>query len=303
MLRETSNIGATLLGPIIWKRTSQDSIQRHDVQAQPTNRSQIVWLCSTAENYVHSRAVSSNSEGGINTSRLWMEPRTGNLVPGSLKCLGDPSPGPPQSEEYRYTTKATILTKRVARARGRVLDLLDLSVWKLGLRTGFCDAIVVYSGGVSVGTPGQVIPVIFDTGSSNLLIPSNTCATCSGSLFDTAKSSTLTLSNQIYNGSFLDGTAETGPMAMDVVSVAGLSVPNQTFFAINNVSTSTTNDISGVMGLGFSANAYLGAVPWFINMADQGSLASNVFSFHLTDGGDEGSELCIGCIDSTKFVG
>lgn len=92
-------------------------------------------------------------------------------------------------------------------------------------------------------------------------------------------------------------------MATDIVSVGGLSVSNQSFFAINTISTTTTADVNGFIGLGFPDNAAFGAVPWFINLANQGSLASNVFSFYLTDDGAKGSELCVGCIDSTKFLG
>ncbi|KAG8891153.1 hypothetical protein FRB99_003815 [Tulasnella sp. 403] len=57
------------------------------------------------------------------------------------------------------------------------------------------------------------------------------------------------------------------------------------------------------MGLGFPANAESKAVPFFINLAEQKKLASNVFSFYMTRGGTKGSELCIGCTNSKKYTG
>lgn len=45
------------------------------------------------------------------------------------------------------------------------------------------------------------------------------------------------------------------------------------------------------------------STPFFVNLAESGSLASNVFSFFMSRGGADGSELCIGCVNSDKFSG
>lgn len=40
-----------------------------------------------------------------------------------------------------------------------------------------------------------------------------------------------------------------------------------------------------------------------MGLAKAGALASNVFTFYMARGGAEGSELCIGCINSEKYTG
>ncbi|KAG8950409.1 hypothetical protein FRC00_007678 [Tulasnella sp. 408] len=77
----------------------------------------------------------------------------------------------------------------------------------------------------------------------------------------------------------------------------------QPFAVITSASENFDGPFSGLMGLAFESIAQTKATPWFFNLANQGYLASNVFSFYLTGQGAEGSELCIGCIDSTKFAG
>lgn len=55
--------------------------------------------------------------------------------------------------------------------------------------------------------------------------------------------------------------------------------------------------------MGFPANANSGATPFFWNLANAGSLASNVFGVFLDRNGGSASELCLGCIDSSKYTG
>ncbi|KAG8948333.1 Type I transmembrane sorting receptor [Tulasnella sp. 424] len=176
-----------------------------------------------------------------------------------------------------------------------------------------------YYGPLSIGTPAQFITVDFDTGSSDLWLPLSTCSGCPGPHFKASSSSTYKNSStclSLYYFSlclpwsrnftiqYADGSSATGQVATDNVTVAGLSVTEQGFGAvINETGNFLDSDSAGLMGLGFPANADSGATPFFINLANQGSLASNVFSFYMSRDGGKGSELCFGCINSAKYTG
>ncbi|KAG8945217.1 hypothetical protein FRC04_001123 [Tulasnella sp. 424] len=104
--------------------------------------------------------------------------------------------------------------------------------------------------------------------------------------------------------SYEDGSSATGKVATEKVTVAGLTVFKQGFGAVTKETGNFLDSPSaGLLGLGFPANAESGATPFFINLAQSGSLASNVFSFYMARNGGSGSELCIGCVDSAKYAG
>ncbi|KAG8901352.1 hypothetical protein FRC00_007698 [Tulasnella sp. 408] len=162
----------------------------------------------------------------------------------------------------------------------------------------------VYYGPLSIGTPAQSTTVDFDTGSSDLWLPLSTCSGCAGPLFDSSSSSTYKVSSTPFTIQYAEGSSATGKVATDKVMVAGLSVTKQGFGAVTRETGFLLDGPSaGIMGLGFTANAQSGATPFFINLVNQGSLASNVFSFYLSRGGSSGSELCLGCTNSAKYTG
>ncbi|KAG8905409.1 Type I transmembrane sorting receptor, partial [Tulasnella sp. 417] len=164
----------------------------------------------------------------------------------------------------------------------------------------------MYLGDILVGTPGQGITgVEFDTGSSDFSVPSKECTICQGPLYDPEKSGTFKSLNQSFTNVYGNGNhVQMGAVGSDTVSLGELSVQDQVFAMITNASSTSDNQPGkSIMGLGFPANSNIGAVPWFTNLVNQGSLASNVFSFYLTQDEAKGSELCIGCIDSSKFIG
>ncbi|KAG8920159.1 Type I transmembrane sorting receptor [Tulasnella sp. 417] len=163
----------------------------------------------------------------------------------------------------------------------------------------------VYFGALSVGTPPQQTTIDFDTGSADLLIPTENCSGCGTPLFNTAQSSTFQASSQPFNIQYGDGSQAFGTLASDTVTVAGLTVQNQVFAAITQESGSFTAGgvFAGLMGMAFPSLAKSQATPFFFNLAQQGALTSNLFSFYLARGDNTGSELCIGCTDSTKYTG
>ncbi|KAG9008419.1 hypothetical protein FRB90_008903 [Tulasnella sp. 427] len=146
------------------------------------------------------------------------------------------------------------------------------------LTDDFNSIDVMYYGPISVGTPSQHSNVDFDTGSSDLVIP-------------------------LFSIQYEDQSGASGTLATDTVTVAGLTVAKQVFGAVTTETGGFGGPNAGLMGLGFPDNAASQSTPFFINLAEAGSLASNVFSFFMARGGADGSELCIGCINSDKFTG
>ncbi|KAG8990878.1 Type I transmembrane sorting receptor [Tulasnella sp. JGI-2019a] len=161
----------------------------------------------------------------------------------------------------------------------------------------------LYYGPISIGTPAQASTVDFDTGSSDLWVPLSTCSGCVAPLFDYASSSTFNITSTNFSVGYNDGSAAEGKVATDTVTVAGLTVAGQGFGAITTESNGAGGPMAGLLGLGFPALATSGKNPFFFNLVANGALASNVFSFYMTRNGGIGSELCIGCIDSTKYTG
>ncbi|KAG8952200.1 hypothetical protein FRC04_004907 [Tulasnella sp. 424] len=161
----------------------------------------------------------------------------------------------------------------------------------------------LYYGNIDIGTPAQVTTIDFDTGSSDLIVPSTACGNCTGPFFDTSKSTSFATTSQAFSTSFGDGSTADGVVSTETVAIGSLSVKTQTFAVINQASKGFDGPNSGLMGLAFPTNAHTGGAPWFINLAQAGALASNVVSFYLSRQGADGSELCVGCIDSAKFTG
>ncbi|KAG8985305.1 hypothetical protein FRB90_004791, partial [Tulasnella sp. 427] len=161
----------------------------------------------------------------------------------------------------------------------------------------------LYYGNLDTGTPAQTTTIDFDTGSSDLIIPSVDCKNCTGPFFDPNKSTSFATNQQPFSTAFGDGSTADGVIATDTVAMGGLSLQNQPFAVILQASKGFDGPNAGLMGLAFPTIAQTGATPWFINLANAGALESNVVSFYLSRQGADGSELCVGCIDSSKFTG
>ncbi|KAG8973490.1 Type I transmembrane sorting receptor [Tulasnella sp. 425] len=161
----------------------------------------------------------------------------------------------------------------------------------------------LYYGNIDIGTPAQVTTIDFDTGSSDLIVPSTACGNCTGPFFDTSKSTSFATTNQAFSTAFGDGSTADGVLSTETVAIGSLGIQNQPFAVITQASKGFDGPNAGLMGLAFPTIAQTGATPWFMNLAHAGALASNVVSFYLSRQGAEGSELCVGCMDGAKFTG
>ncbi|NXW59082.1 PEPA protein, partial [Eurystomus gularis] len=158
-----------------------------------------------------------------------------------------------------------------------------------------------YYGTITIGTPGQVFTVVFDTGSSNLWVPSIYCKSLSCSnhnRFNPHLSSTFVATNDTLSIGYGTGSM-TGVLGYDTVVVANIKVMNQ-IFGLSETEPGTTfyySPFDGILGLAFPAISSSGATPVFDNMMTQDLVAKDLFSVYLSKDGTSGSFILFGAID------
>ncbi|KIO20362.1 hypothetical protein M407DRAFT_29994 [Tulasnella calospora MUT 4182] len=198
-------------------------------------------------------------------------------------------------------------TKRALKTVAEPFDIKTKRAGKEGkdpLINVFDSIDVLYYGPLSVGTPPQKTNVDFDTGSSDLVVPMSNCrGGCTGPLINSSKSTTFKGTRTFFSIKYQDESGANGTVATDAVTVAGLTVAKQAFGAVNVEFGGFSGPNAGLLGLGFPDNAVSNSKPFFTNLVESGGLASNLFSFFMSRGGVDGSELCIGCVNSDKFSG
>ncbi|XP_066042943.1 pepsin A-like isoform X2 [Chamaea fasciata] len=158
-----------------------------------------------------------------------------------------------------------------------------------------------YFGTISIGTPPQEFTVVFDTGSSNLWVPSVYCSSpaCRNhNRFNPAESSTFLSTNDTLFIAYGTGSM-TGVLGYDTVNVAGINVRNQVF----GLAETEPGDFfyytpfDGILGLAFPSIASSGATPVFDNMMMENLVDRNLFSVYLSRDGQGGSFVLFGAID------
>ncbi|KAI9526389.1 hypothetical protein NQZ68_039809 [Dissostichus eleginoides] len=152
--------------------------------------------------------------------------------------------------------------------------------------TNFMDA--QYFGLISIGTPPQAFTVLFDTGSSNLWVPSIHC-----SFFDIAcwvhhrynskKSSTFAKNGTAFSIRYGRGSLS-GFISGDTVSVAGLPVQNQQFGeAVKQPGiTFAVARFDGVLGMAYPSISVANVTPVFDSAMAAKLLPENIFSFYIS---------------------
>ncbi|KAH9958947.1 acid protease [Russula dissimulans] len=242
---------------------------------------------------------------------IWPPASRGIAIPitkrGSLQRVGDPS-------KFRSHIKHSIakIANRMDAYQRNTQQVHPLAggIKQLGKRDTGSDLLIdddalLWYGSISIGTQADSFIVDFDTGSSDLFVPSSNCgSSCSGhNTYDPSASTDSQDLGISFSITFGDGSSVSGEQYSDVVSVAGLTANNQTLGLATSYSTGFQNNQfapDGLMGLGFETISVFDASPLFQTLISENVVTSPVFGFKLAP---SGSELFLGGVNDALFTG
>lgn len=143
--------------------------------------------------------------------------------------------------------------------------------------------------------------MVFDTGSSNLWVPSHSCWSPACFLHKTYKSSassSFQKNGTAYDIKYGSGGVK-GFMSSDVVAVDGVKV-HMTFGESTTLSgvSFLASKFDGILGLAFPAISVNGVTPYFYRLMEEKLIDEASFSFYLTSTpGSSGSKLVLGGVN------
>ncbi|KAK3939463.1 aspartic peptidase domain-containing protein [Diplogelasinospora grovesii] len=170
-----------------------------------------------------------------------------------------------------------------------------------------------YYAEVTVGTPGQTVTMVLDTGSSDAWVVSYKANLCTsarlqqqygdscGQTYNPASSSTYKLVERGgFRITYLDGGVAAGDYMADDFEIGGTTIKSlQMGYATQTVRG------TGILGVGFSANEaadtkYPNIIDQFVS---QGLISSKAYSLWLNDRRSDSGTILFGGIDTDKFIG
>uniref|UniRef100_A0A670ZBH9 Progastricsin n=1 Tax=Pseudonaja textilis TaxID=8673 RepID=A0A670ZBH9_PSETE len=194
---------------------------------------------------------------------------------------------------YKYYDPASKYTNSFATADEPLANYMDLT----------------YYGQISIGTPPQNFMVLFDTGSSNLWVPSVYCQSqpCNNHpLFNPSQSSTYSSNGQTFSMQYGSGSL-TGVFGYDTVTIQGIPITNQEF-GLSETEPGTAflySKFDGILGLAYPSLSAGGATTVMQGMIQENLLDAPVFSFYLSrqPSFQNGGALILGGVDSSLYTG
>jgi len=170
-----------------------------------------------------------------------------------------------------------------------------------------------YYGAVTLGQPPQSFLVLFDTGSSNMWVPSSQCPLWQLSCdihakYDSSKSDTYKPNGTSFSIEYGTGAAS-GFLSIDDLTIGGAVVKQQTFAEITAEPgiTFLAAQFDGILGLAFQSISVDNVTPVWYNLVSQHLVDTPVFAFWLNrdpnapDG--KGGELSLGAPDPNHYTG
>ncbi|KAF9222888.1 acid protease [Gyrodon lividus] len=146
----------------------------------------------------------------------------------------------------------------------------------------------LWFGAISIGTPPSSYTVVFDSGSSNLILPGIDCDTnCNGhTLYDPASSSSSVYLGKPFLITYGSGDIHItfGQLYINNVTIAGLTALDQILGVASHYSQSFQLEKfppDGLMGMGFQSLSQYYQSPVFQTLVTQGQTDEPVFAFNF----------------------
>jgi cathepsin D len=165
-----------------------------------------------------------------------------------------------------------------------------------------------YYGPITLGTPPQSFQVVFDTGSSNLWVPSSQCTNCGviKPKYDHTKSSTYVANGTVFNITYGSGPVS-GFLSYDNLGWGNFVIKGMEFAEITDVTglgpAWTAGKFDGILGMAFNSISVDRIPTPFDLLVQQGLVTSPVFAFYLSTDPSVVGELTLGGYDSKYFTG
>eukprot|EP01053_Blabericola_migrator_P012276 Blabericola_migrator_1__12275@NODE_766_length_6600_cov_283_938313_g513_i2_p1_GENE_NODE_766_length_6600_cov_283_938313_g513_i2NODE_766_length_6600_cov_283_938313_g513_i2_p1_ORF_typecomplete_len671_score121_84Asp/PF00026_23/1_1e85TAXi_N/PF14543_6/4_3e11TAXi_C/PF14541_6/0_0021Asp_protease_2/PF13650_6/19Asp_protease_2/PF13650_6/5_2e02Asp_protease_2/PF13650_6/1_3e02Asp_protease_2/PF13650_6/1_8e04gagasp_proteas/PF13975_6/1_4e02gagasp_proteas/PF13975_6/14gagasp_proteas/PF13975_6/5_4e03_NODE_766_length_ len=156
-----------------------------------------------------------------------------------------------------------------------------------------------YYGSIVLGTPGKPFDVIFDTGSSDLWVPSVHCGwSCLGhAKYDEKASSTYKKDGRAFDIAYGSGSVS-GNLSIDTLRIGPITNPEQLFGSITDASglgvSYILSKFDGIFGLGWPSISVAHMEPPVVGFAKAKLIPAAVFAFHLGLKNKQDGELTIG---------
>lgn len=164
-----------------------------------------------------------------------------------------------------------------------------------------------YVGIVKIGTPYQLIPVIFDTGSGNLWVTSELCKSkyclTNKSRYNRDLSSTYVEGEYDIEVQFGSGSVQ-GQINKETIELGEIQIKNQSFGEIMLEDGDVfSGNFSGILGLGYPGLSNIDSPAPMDNIISESLLDKNIITFFYSYNEKSYGEIDFGFINKEKYTG